>query len=69
MRFAFHPQALEEYEEAARYYARCQEGLELRFIDCVEAAIPKPPRLQLVGRFSNKMCDDAWSGAATGVKR
>jgi hypothetical protein len=40
MRFEFHPEALEEYEEAARYYARCQAGLELRFIDCVESATP-----------------------------
>jgi plasmid stabilization system protein ParE len=39
MRFEFHPEALEEYEESARYYARRQAGLELRFIDCVESAI------------------------------
>jgi plasmid stabilization system protein ParE len=36
MRFEFHPEALDEYEEAARYYAACQEGLELRFISNVE---------------------------------
>ncbi len=39
MRFEFHPEALEEYEGSARYYALCQAGLELRFIDCVESAI------------------------------
>jgi toxin ParE1/3/4 len=39
MRFEFHPEALEEYEEAARFYAGCQTGLELRFIDCVESAL------------------------------
>jgi toxin ParE1/3/4 len=39
MRWEFHPEALAEYEEAARYYAECQEGLELRFIQSVEAAI------------------------------
>jgi len=39
MRFEFHPEALEEYEEAARYYASCQAGLELRFIDCVESSL------------------------------
>lgn len=39
MRFEFHPEALAEYEEAAHYYAGCQEGLELRFIASVESAI------------------------------
>lgn len=39
MRFEFHPEALAEYKDAARYYVGCQEGLELRFMDCVEAAI------------------------------
>lgn len=39
MRFEFHPDALAEYEEAARYYASCQDGLGLRFIDAVEHAI------------------------------
>ena len=38
MRVEFHPEALDEYEDAARYYAACQEGLELRFIACVESA-------------------------------
>jgi len=32
MRFEFHPEALAENEDAARYYAECQNGLELRFI-------------------------------------
>jgi plasmid stabilization system protein ParE len=39
MRYAFHPEALEEYDEAARYYAEQQPGLDLRFIGCVENAI------------------------------
>ena len=39
MRYAFHPEALDKYENAARYYADCQEGLELRFIACVESAL------------------------------
>ena len=39
MRHEFHPEALDEYEDAARYYAGCQEGLELRFIAAVESAI------------------------------
>jgi len=38
MRYEFHPEALDEYEGAARFYAGCQVGLELRFITCVEAA-------------------------------
>lgn len=39
MRHEFHPEALDEYESAARYYAERRDGLELRFIACVEAAI------------------------------
>ncbi|MBI3478736.1 MAG: type II toxin-antitoxin system RelE/ParE family toxin [Nitrosomonadales bacterium] len=39
MRFEFHPDALDEYEDAARYYTGCQVGLELRFIAAVEHVI------------------------------
>ena len=39
MRFEFHPDAFAEYEDAARYYSRCQDGLELRFIAAVEHAV------------------------------
>jgi toxin ParE1/3/4 len=39
MRFEFHPEALAEYEEAARYYAACQDELDLRFITAEEHAI------------------------------
>ena len=39
MRYEFHPEALEEYDEAAHYYAAQQPGLDLRFIACVENAI------------------------------
>ena len=39
MKFEFHPEALAEYQEAARYYAGCQKGLELRFMAAVEHAI------------------------------
>ena len=38
MRYEFHPDALDEYEGAARFYADCQDALELRFISCVESA-------------------------------
>ncbi len=39
MRFEFHPEALSEYEDAARYYASCHPGLELRFMSAVEHVI------------------------------
>jgi len=39
MRYEFHPEALEEFEEAAHYYARRQSGLESRFIAAVGNAI------------------------------
>ncbi len=35
----FDLEALAEYEEAARYYAAQQPGLDLRFIACIEDAI------------------------------
>ncbi len=39
MRYEFHPEALEEYDEAGHYYGQKEPGLELRFIVCVENAI------------------------------
>jgi toxin ParE1/3/4 len=39
MNYSFHPEALAEYEDAARYYANRQPGLERRFVATVEAAI------------------------------
>ena len=39
MKYEFHPEALEEYNEAAHYYARQEAGLDLRFVVCVESAI------------------------------
>lgn len=39
MKFEFHPEALEEYKEAARYYEGCQSGLGHHFITAVEQAI------------------------------
>jgi len=39
MKYEFHPEALAEYEEAAKYYAGCQEGLELRFMAAVEHTV------------------------------
>lgn len=39
MKFEFHPEALAEFQDAARYYRVSQEGLGLRFVSCVEDAI------------------------------
>ena len=39
MRYEFHPEALEEYNEAALRYAGQELQLALRFIDAVEDAI------------------------------
>ena len=39
MNYDFHPEAIAEYEDAARYYAACQPDLDLRFITCVENAL------------------------------
>lgn len=39
MKFEFHPEALAEFEAAADFYAGCQAGLEIRFIDAVRTAI------------------------------
>jgi toxin ParE1/3/4 len=39
MRYAFHPDALEEYDEAARWYAEREPALALRFIEAVEDAM------------------------------
>lgn len=39
MRFDFHPEALAEYQQAAQYYAACQDDLDLRFINSIEHAI------------------------------
>lgn len=39
MTYEFHPEALAEYEAAARFYHRRQAGLELRFMASVERAL------------------------------
>ncbi len=41
MKFAFHPDALVEFEGAARYYAAIQPELAQRFVDSIELAIAK----------------------------
>lgn len=53
MRYEFHPDALAEYEKAAKYYAGCQKGLELQFITAVEYTIQQiieaPERWRILG--------------------
>lgn len=39
MRFKFHPQALEEFEQAVVYYEQRQPGLGERFSSSIESAI------------------------------
>ncbi len=41
MRFDFHPDALDEYADAAKYYAGVKDRLGLRFVDVVEEAIER----------------------------
>lgn len=41
MRYEFHPEALDEYEAAALYYAERDPGLALRFIEVVEETIQR----------------------------
>src|SRR5690242_3931813 len=39
MKYEFHPEALEEYRQAALWYAEREPGIALRFIPSVEDAI------------------------------
>ena len=41
MRLDFHPEALEEYEAAARYYGRRNPEVGRRFVEAVEEAIQR----------------------------
>ena len=41
MNWDFHPEALEEYESSANYYARIDPDLQLRFIESVENSIER----------------------------
>lgn len=52
MKWDFHPEALEEYHEAALYYAERDPALALRFVEAVEDAIRRilesPERLRVL---------------------
>jgi plasmid stabilization system protein ParE len=39
MRYEFHPEALEEYQEATLYYAQRDPALALRFVEMVVASL------------------------------
>jgi len=41
MRYIFHPEALQEYEESALYYKKISRELAISFIDSVEKGIEK----------------------------
>ena len=41
MNFEFHPEALEDYQEASRYYAERNSQLARRFIQSIEDAISR----------------------------
>ena len=41
MKYAFHPEALDEYEAAALYYAERDPEVAVRFIEAVEDAIQR----------------------------
>jgi len=44
MKFRFHPEALEEYEQSARYYRSIDSRLSWRFVEEVEATIRRMRR-------------------------
>ena len=52
MRYEFHPEALEEYREAANWYEARKAGLALRFVSEVEDAIGRildgPERCRII---------------------
>lgn len=41
MRYEFHPAALEEYREAALWYAERDQNVASRFIACIENAVER----------------------------
>lgn len=41
MKFYFHPQAEEEFDEAVRYYEECHPGLGLEFVEEVFATVSR----------------------------
>jgi len=41
MRFRFHPQADDEFDQAVRYYENCQSGLGLEFAEEVYATVAR----------------------------
>ena len=56
MNFEFHPEALEEYQEASRYYAERDPQLARRFIQSVEDAIGPSSTRPIDGVSLTKTC-------------
>ena len=54
MRYEFHPEARQEYDEAALRYAEREPALALRFVEAVEDAIRRvveaPTRWRVISR-------------------
>ena len=52
MKFRFHPEALEDYQQAMNYYAQRGKPLAIRFVEAVEDAIRRvieaPQRWRLI---------------------
>ncbi len=61
MSYDFHPEALAEFESATDFYAECQPGLELRFIDAVQAAIARACEEPDRWRILQVRSDEFWS--------
>lgn len=60
MQYRFHPEALDEYEDAARYYADQDEGLKHRFIESVDTRSRESPE-------AFPIIDDDFRRCVTGV--
>jgi plasmid stabilization system protein ParE len=56
MTYRFHPEALDEYQEATLYYAERDPLLAVRFVEAVEDAIRRILDAPNVGEFSTTMC-------------
>jgi plasmid stabilization system protein ParE len=63
MRLDFHPEALEEYEAAARYYGRRNPEVGRRFVEAVEEAIQR----MLEAPFAWQRLDDQFRRCLTHV--
>jgi hypothetical protein len=56
MKYKFHPEALQEYREATRWYAEHDLKLAFRFIDAVEEVISRVVENPLRWRAIDERC-------------